>query len=459
MRRQYYLSVTLLALATVARGELPKDAVVLDSDLVWDPVSVESAAVSPDGQLIAYVSKGAIWTCNVAAGPPTKLTDLPDTITAFLSMPEYQLAREKFACVTPNAGYTPIPERRGQIIPLFSLAWTPSQDGVVYTLRHWKSDKSPLAAYRVMHTTLAGVTTECAAIKRDFTTTPDSFTSFRVTPDKKNVVISCFGVPLIWDTASNAPRATCYDYMLPSASSGRFLAVEIDTRQLVVLDDNLKASKRIDVVFDQDRRCDLFWSPDERFAIGRKFRSGMEPISDNCTVFRVNLESGERRELKNGIQRDRFLFTGNGGEVVRLAVTGLPPLGYGDGSYGAYLEITPDGKGPEREVIRFPNPGGKSNDWHKQFYPPVLSNSDGSLFLMALPREDINIPGFQLYLIDRGGKKWKLLPEDTSQFVSPCQPVAFADKDRVIMGRTATQLFSISVKRIQSSQEVTNEWP
>ena len=57
----------------------------------------------------------------------------------------------------------------------------------MYTLRQWKSDKSILAAYRVMHTTLAGVTTESAVIKRDLTTTPDSFTSFRVTPDKKHV--------------------------------------------------------------------------------------------------------------------------------------------------------------------------------------------------------------------------------------------------------------------------------
>jgi hypothetical protein len=457
MYRRGFFSAVLFALATIARGELPKDAVVLDPDLVWDPVSVESAAVSPDGQLIAYVSKGAIWSCKVAAGPPTKLADLPESITAFLSMPEQKTAREKFACVTPNAGYTPIPERRGQIIPLYDLAWTPSQDGVVYTLRQWKSDKSFLATYRIMHTTLAGVTTENAVIKRDLSATPDSFTSFRVTPDKKHVVISCFGIPLIWDIVSNAPKATCYDYMLPSSSSCRFLAVEIDTRQLVVVDENLHVSKRIDVVFDQDRRCDLFWSADERFAIGRNFRNSKEELSDNCTAFRVNLRTGERRELKKGTVRDRYLFTGNGGEVVRLGVPGTRPLGYGDGTYGAFVEVTPDGTGPERELVRFGNQPSLTNDWHKQFYPPVLSNSDGSLFLMALPREDITIPGFQLHLIDRSGKKWNLLPEDTSQFISPFQPVAFADKDRVIIGRTATQLFSVPVKSVQASKEVTNE--
>jgi hypothetical protein len=278
-----------------------------------------------------------------------------------------------------------------------------------------------------------------------------------VTPDKKYVVISCFGIPLIWDTAAKTPKATCFDYMRPSSTSGRFLAVEIDTRQLVVVDENLQVSQRIDAVFDEDRRCDLFWSRDERFAIGRRFRNSKEEISDNCTAVRVNLDTGERREMKKGVQRDRYLFTGNGGEVVRLGVTGTPPLGYGDGTYGAFLEITPDGKGPERELVRFANQPSLSNDWHKQFYPPVLSTSDGGLFLMALPRDDITIPGFQLHLIDRSGKKWKLLPEDTSQFISPCQPVAFADKGHVIVARTATQLATIPVKSVQASKEVTNE--
>lgn len=457
MHLKCYLSVALLALVAVARGELPKDAVVLDSDLVWDPISVESAAVSPDGQLIAYVSKGSIWLCKVTAGPPTKLADLPDTITAFLSRPEHQLAREKFANVTPDSNYRPIPEFRSQIVQLFSLAWTPSQDGVVYTLPQKQAEKTRQGAYRVMHTTLAGVSTEIALVKASLTVTPDSYTSFRVTPDRKHVVISCYGIPLIWDIASNEPQATCYDYMLPSSSSGRFLAVEIDTRQLVVVDENLKVSKRIDVVFDQDRRCDLFWSPDERFAIGRRFRGGMEPISDNCTAFRIDLETGDRRELKKSVRRDRFLFTGNGGEVVRLGMAGLPPLGYGDGTYGAYLEITPEGNGPEREIIRFSNPAGQSNLWHKQFYPPILATSNASLFLMALPGEDNNVPGFHLHLIDRSGRKWKLPPEDPTQFISPWQPVAFADKDRVIIARTATQLFSFPVKSVQASNEVTNE--
>ena len=76
---------------------------------------------------------------------------------------------------------------------------------------------------------------------------------------------------MIWDVVANKPRATCFDYLLPSPTSDRYLGIEIDTRQLVVVDENFKIIKRIDVTFDADRQCDLIWSPDERFAICRSY--------------------------------------------------------------------------------------------------------------------------------------------------------------------------------------------
>ena len=90
MYRQWTIALVLLAAAATARGELPEGATILDQDIVWDPISVDSATISPDGNFIAYVSKGSIWTCSVTSGPPTKLIDIPDTITAFLAMPQGQ---------------------------------------------------------------------------------------------------------------------------------------------------------------------------------------------------------------------------------------------------------------------------------------------------------------------------------------------------------------------------------
>jgi len=41
--------------------DLPPKATLLDPDMVWDKLKPDSFAISPDGQWIAYISKGAIW--------------------------------------------------------------------------------------------------------------------------------------------------------------------------------------------------------------------------------------------------------------------------------------------------------------------------------------------------------------------------------------------------------------
>ena len=78
-------------------AELPAGATVLDPDIVWDVANPHSFTISPDGKLIAYISKGPLWSCPVDAGPPTKLADLPNTITAILAEPENRKQREKAA--------------------------------------------------------------------------------------------------------------------------------------------------------------------------------------------------------------------------------------------------------------------------------------------------------------------------------------------------------------------------
>ena len=169
MNRTFITLLALVAAVSTARRELPEGATILDPDIVWDPVSVDSAAISPDRTLIAYVSKGAIWTCSVTSGPPKKLADLPDTITAFLAAPEYRFALERFGYVAPNPGYEPIPQLRGQVLQSFGLQWTPSQDGVIYTLRHRQKMNSIRSAYRLTYLSVDGVATEVALIEGDFT--------------------------------------------------------------------------------------------------------------------------------------------------------------------------------------------------------------------------------------------------------------------------------------------------
>lgn len=140
-----------------------------------------------------------------------------------------------------------------------------------------------------------------------------------------------------------------------------------------------------------------------------------------------------------------------------MGVVGLPPRGYGDGSYGSYIEITPDGNGREREIYRFGNPGQQNNDWHRQSYPAVLCNSDCTLFAMALPRAKEGTAGFHYHLIDRSGNKWPFAPDDTSHFISPYLPIAFTHNDRTLVARDGSQLFSVPVEAIQANKESTDE--
>jgi hypothetical protein len=222
------------------------------------------------------------------------------------------------------------------------------------------------------------------------------------------------------------------------------------------VDEDYQIVRRFDVTLDQRRRCDLFWSPDERVAICRSFRSDMEPISNHCTFFRVDLDTGDRGDTKRGIDGDKFHFSGVGSEVIRVGITGVPPNGYGDGTYGAYIEIMPDGNGNEREIHRF---DGRwlPVDWHRQFYPAVICNRDCTLFAMALRRTKGQTAGFHYHLIDRSGGKWPFPPDDAAQFITPYIPITFANNDRSIIARNGSQLFSVPVATIKESNEPTNE--
>lgn len=436
---------------------VPPGATVLDSDIVWDLSLVESLAVSPAGKQIAYVSRGAIWLCGVHAGPPTKLADLPDTVSDFLARPEYEVERERFANFVPHAGLRPLGPRGPELAKILTLGWTPSQDGVTYILWHRLKQNSMLSSYRVMHASTEGVVTQLANATRDMVPGHDSKIVFHIDREQRYVVTSNYGTPLIWNIATNKPRVTPFDFLLPSTTSGRYLGVEIDTRQLVLVDKDFQILKRFEVVLDHDRRCDLFWSPDERTAVCRSFRRSMEENTNYCTFFRVDLETGEPSESRKGLDADQFCFSGHGNEVIRIGVTGFPPKGYGNGTYGSYIEIIPDGNAAPREIVRFDDPGRKLSDWHRHNYPPVVSSADCSLFVMALPRNINDTPGFHYHLIDHDGNKWPLPRDDQSHFYTPYLPLAFADNDQTLIARDGSQLFSISVESIKTAEDPADD--
>jgi hypothetical protein len=247
---------------------------------------------------------------------------------------------------------------------------------------------------------------------------------------------------------------TPFDYLVPSSNSDRYLGIEIDTRQLVLIDENFKVAKRYDVTFDQDRECDLIWSADERFAICRTFRSSLEQQTNRCSVFRIDLKTGRRRILKPGLKDDRYFFSGHGGEVVRLGTLGDQSETYGNGNYGSNIEIVPDGDASEKEIYRFTNPGEDgTNSWHREFYPPALCNSDCSLFAIALPRLGEQSHGYHFHLIARNGYTWPFPDGAKSDFISPFVAIAFANDGKTLVSHDDRRLFSIPVAMIKKAAQ------
>jgi hypothetical protein len=457
MLRLWLVSIVFAWLCHVARAAIPPDATIFDPDTVWDPCLAEGIVVSPNGKQIAYVSRGALWLCGVRAGPPTKLADLPDTVSDFLSRPEYVVEREKFANFVSHAGLHPLGPRGPELTILLSLCWTPSQDGVTYALWHRLKQNSMLSSYRVMHASTEGVVTQLADIHRDMVPLPENKMTFHVGRERSYVVLSNYGIPLIWDIAANKPRVTPFEFLLPSESSDRYLGVEIDTRQLVLVDKDFQIIKRFDVVLDQDRRCDLFWSADERTAVCRSFRSSQEPISDKCIFFRYDLKSGKRDETREGRESDRFYFPNSSSEVVRVGRNATPRGGLADGSNGTFIELIPNKK-PIVELLHFVRlPKRTDNYKEHRTYPPVIASNNALMYALALPRPDNKPRGYHFNLIDINGQMWPFRPIDSSHYYTPYLPLVFADNDQTIIARDGSRLFSVSVASIKNAGTGTDE--
>jgi hypothetical protein len=102
-------------------------------------------------------------------------------------------------------------------------------------------------------------------------------------------------------------------WLVPSSTSGAILGIEIDTRQLVLTDENFHIVERYDATLNNTRVCDLTWSPDERFAICRQFDDQPpEPWVQPWNGFRIDLKTGARRNLKGEYRSERWIFTGRG---------------------------------------------------------------------------------------------------------------------------------------------------
>jgi hypothetical protein len=448
---RYFLTLVILLSPRVllSATDLPPGATLLDGEyFCWEKWKEPTIAVSPDGITIAYVNKGAIWECQVDGDGPSKLAELKGTIDEFLAKTEFGDARGQEWKVRKKLGNGPFNQITVDMSKVDGMQWRRSGKAIVYALADHAQSGIHAARYQIMEASRTSEVHPIVTIDRDIGEEPHALTAFHVRADNK-FLVATGPFPLIWDVEANKPVATPFDYLLPSVTSDRYLGIEIDTRQLVLVDEGFKVIKRYNATFEPQRNWDLIWSPDERFAICRTYSN--QSLDDSWTGFRIDLKTGAKRAL-DGYKGDRFLFVGHSGVMIRIGMRNPKQLEYGDGRNGSYIALVPEGNEPQRDIFRFDKPRKVTDEWNAVMtYPLICASSDCDLFAMALPR-DSGKPGYLYHLIDRSGRKWPF-PDDPSLLVAPYRVLAFVDEDKKLVARDDTRLFSIPVATIKAAAE------
>jgi len=438
--------ITQLASADIAN--LPSDARVLDPDVIFHGWPYPT--ISPDGQWVAYISKGFVCVCNIQEPRPRQLFEVPGTWTHVLALPDNAHAGGDSGALARGLSRDNYNKLLAQIThTVFGLQWTVEQDGLAFGVQTFDRGAEKVIS-DFWHVSLGGAVTSVAHVEEPFNSDRTG-NRFFLARGRNYVVIPGFRRPLIWNLTTNKPRATCFLHLTPSPSSGRWIGIEKDTRQLVITDENFQIVKR----FNETRAArsfgfELDWSPDEHFIIWRN-QIGFDHFS-NWEGFWMNLDTGEKRKLEGRFMNERFGFTGRGGEFWRCGVTGAKTNWY-DAVVGAHLTIIPEGEEPPHDVWRIvvdpKNPKTRLAD-HRLF-PPLRPNGGCNLFAIGLPRPTSEPTGWIWHLIDRDGNTWRFPGEDNGKFISPFEVVSFAGGSKTIIAHDEKRLFSLPVSAIKAA--------
>lgn len=445
-------------MASAAERPLPQGAKVLDSDalLCGRPYPI----MSPDGKWVAYVSEGYICVCNIENPAPRRIMEVPNSLTwpDFKAPAGRSPATGSYPTLARGLENDQYRELSAQLTnTIEGLSWTRASDGFVFGIMSF--DENTRSTFGSGYfATIDGKVTRISRIEPDSPTRGLIVGNFaedrRYLAGKSMVSVDSrrWG-PLIWDIERNRPRATPYLYLVPSSTSGRWIGIEKDTRQLVLLDEQLQVVRRFEERLpDRSYGFELDWSPDERFVIWRN-QIGFDYYS-NWEGFRLDLKTGEKRVLEGRFMREEITFTGSGGEFVRCGRDGERARWSGDRTTGAHFTIVPEGGARPHDVWRFVA-GPDQQIGELPGYPSLRMSPDAKLFAIALPQPAGERMQFVWHLMEPTGKAWRFPGEDNGQFESPYEVAGFANDGSLIVGYDAKRIFTIPVASIvTASNEV-----
>jgi hypothetical protein len=446
--------LTALAIMSPTRNagatdsELPTGATLLDERTVMymRPVPL----VSPDGRRVAYVSRGHVCVVDAAGGEVRRLVEVPDTwshVYANFDGAKGGGDANTLARLAPPDKHKELQARVKSEIGEFQ--WTEDGEAIIFGVRSHDAEKQTTTV-RIWRAPLDGEA-EVIASSEDSNTARRGLGGV-ITKDGRFLVANGGGRhrALIWEVATNRPRATPFIYLTPSSTSGRWIGVEKNTRQLVVVDEDFKVVERHEEVLPDGRfGFDMIWSPDERFVFWRQ-QIGFDYYS-NWVGCRLDLQTRQRDIFTGDYMDEEIAFTGFRGEFTRVGGKGLQGPMSGLHLIEQYVGLVPD----ENMYLR--------SFWSQRADPPGMASKvrmsmlnvtwsrDLQLFTIGLPRQE-GPYGEVYHLADRQRQMWKLPGKDTGRYVSPYRVAGFALDDKVIVAYDDKRLFAVPVAAIQDSE-------
>ncbi len=460
----FIMAACLPAALMAAAPKLPAGTTVLDPDIYM--YSWPYPRISPDGKWVAYVSQGYVSVCNLAAPKPLRVKEVPNSWTwPHLKAPAgHTPATGHFEALSQGLTRDEYNELHSRISnTIHGLNWTHDSSGFVFGVQAYdKRRHAPIC--EVFLATIEGKVTRLVQTDSDSPTR--TVNSGMLTRDGRYLVATERQLahpdyrPLIWNVKTNRPKATPFLTLVPSSTSGRWIGIEKDTRQLVLLDEAFRVMRRFEEFLpDRTFGFQLDWSPDERSIVWRN-QIGFDHYS-NWEGFWLDLESGEKRLLEGRFRDELILFTGDGGEFVRFGRDGVrSKFMSGDNVTGAHLTIVPSGGGRPRDVWRIHTGSDDQNTRVIRNIPahPMLHMA-GKGKLFAIPLATYANERYQLtwHLMDRAGKSCRVPGEDRGEYVTPFALAGFAGGGKLLVAYDKTRLFTIPVSSIVKGENAVEK--
>ncbi|QDT69532.1 hypothetical protein MalM25_24710 [Planctomycetes bacterium MalM25] len=402
--------------------------------------------LSPNREQVAYVSKGHVVFCNVLDPQPKRLGAVPGSWTEILARPENAHALGNSHVLLKKLGREERSAFYNKLSRVVDLQWTHDSESVVWGLQRFVEGDVPAdprqPPSRVGQTEYWIATT--AGEKRPMLTTRRG--GARITRDRRYSVANAHSKALIWDLKANRPRATPYLRLTASSTSDRWIGLEKDTRQLVILDADFEVVQRFEEFMPKlTFGSELLWSPDERYALLRN-QIGFDHYS-NWKGFCLDLETGEKLPLEGWFMREDFAFTGRGDEFYRCGVSGKRnPQVTATIVTGAHFTLYPSLIAEPIRLLEVQY-GTRNHNAAPSSPGPygVFASADAECFLLCQSGPGNNRWEWRWRLCDREGALRPLAPEAPDLAAPSVRIAGFAKGDREVIAYDRTGLFALPV--------------